>query len=122
MSRLAILGASGHGKIVADAALASNDWSDIVFFDDKYPDINFIEQWPVIGNTDELIKNQDSFSGAFVAIGNNETRLLKQQILQKAGCPIITIIHPSATVSLFASISCGTEPSLMHFQRLVRPV
>ena len=32
MKTLAILGASGHGKVVADTALSSG-WDDVVFFD-----------------------------------------------------------------------------------------
>ncbi len=38
MSRLAVLGASGHGKVVADCAELVG-WSDIVFFDDAWPKI-----------------------------------------------------------------------------------
>ena len=34
---LAVLGAGGHGKVVADIARASGEWEDIVFFDDGYP-------------------------------------------------------------------------------------
>jgi len=34
--RLAILGASGHGKVVADAAEQAG-WQSVVFFDDAWP-------------------------------------------------------------------------------------
>jgi hypothetical protein len=34
--RLAILGASGHGKVVADAAGLAG-WDEVVFFDDAWP-------------------------------------------------------------------------------------
>jgi hypothetical protein len=34
--RLAILGASGHGKVVADAA-GLVGWDEVVFFDDAWP-------------------------------------------------------------------------------------
>lgn len=37
MKTLAILGASGHGKVVADAALSSGLWTKVVFYDDAWP-------------------------------------------------------------------------------------
>ena len=37
MKTLAILGASGHGKVVADAALSTGLWQEVVFYDDAWP-------------------------------------------------------------------------------------
>lgn len=36
MKKLAVLGARGHGKLVADTA-ESCGWTEIVFFDDVWP-------------------------------------------------------------------------------------
>ena len=36
MKRLAILGSSGHGKVMADTAECSG-WEEVVFFDDEFP-------------------------------------------------------------------------------------
>ena len=108
MNRLAILGASGHGKVVAEAAFLSKNWTDIVFFDDAYPSINMLESWSVVGNTQDLIDQVNSFDGVVVAIGNNAIRLLKQSELQQYGCNVVSIIHPSAIISPSAKISCGS--------------
>ncbi len=39
MSRLLVIGAGGHGKVVAEAALASGAWDDIAFLDGRHPDL-----------------------------------------------------------------------------------
>ena len=35
---LVIIGASGHGKVVADIAIKMNKWQEISFLDDNYPE------------------------------------------------------------------------------------
>jgi sugar O-acyltransferase (sialic acid O-acetyltransferase NeuD family) len=108
MAILAILGASGHGKVIADIALSSGEWTDIVFFDDAYPAVNKIEVWPVSGTSLELKAHHLEFDGVIVAIGDNQTRLLLQDQLYDYGCKIATLIHPNASVSQFATINSGS--------------
>ena len=36
LKRLAILGASGHGKVIAEIAF-STDWDSVDFYDDAFP-------------------------------------------------------------------------------------
>ena len=36
MDKLLVIGAGGHGKVVADAAAASKEFQDIAFLDDRY--------------------------------------------------------------------------------------
>ena len=43
---LAILGASGHGKVLADTAMASG-WRKIEFYDDAWPDKQANERWQI---------------------------------------------------------------------------
>ena len=66
--RLVIIGAGGHGKVVADCALATGTFSEIVFLDGLYPEITKVAHWPVIGNTDNLSAFADPSSVFFVAI------------------------------------------------------
>lgn len=108
MKSLAILGASGHGKVVADIALSSGEWDNIVFFDDAYPSLKVVADWKVNGTRNDLMKNHEKFSGVIVAIGNNEIRSELQFELTVNGCNIIKLIHPSAIVSKYSSIGLGT--------------
>lgn len=107
MSRLAILGASGHGKVVADAAIAAG-WSDIAFFDDRWPEARMIGPWPVLGTTDALRNGHRDFDGLVVAIGDNRTRLRKQRELAADGLTFVSVAHPSAVVSPHARIGLGS--------------
>lgn len=105
--RLAILGASGHGKVVADTALAAG-WQDVVFFDDAWPEREANGRWSVVGDTQSLCERLDSFEGVVVGIGNNRIRLLKTRELSAAGAPLVTIVHPHALVSPQVRLGAGS--------------
>lgn len=105
--RLALLGASGHGKVVADAALCAG-WLDVVFFDDAWPALSRNSHWPVIGDSAMLLKHVREFDGVIVAIGNCAIRLGKQRELEAAGATMATIVHPRAWISLYAPVGAGT--------------
>jgi sugar O-acyltransferase (sialic acid O-acetyltransferase NeuD family) len=104
---LALLGASGHGKVVADAALAAG-WDDVVFFDDRWPALTMNAHWLVAGDTSMLLGRAFPFDAAIVSIGNCRIRLDKQLKLQEAGIPMATVIHPHAWVSPHARLGVGT--------------
>lgn len=104
--RLAILGASGHGKVVADVAQAAG-WRDVVFFDDAWPNVSAIGAWSVVGNTQQLIFRLAEFDGVIVGIGNCRTRAEKHRTLVDAGARAATIIHPRAWVSPQAVLGDG---------------
>lgn len=105
MKRLAILGASGHGKVVAEIAELTG-W-DVCFFDDAFPSVNALAHWSVVGNTDDLLNDLQRFEGCFVAIGNNRIRLAKQQMLAQMDATLPVLIHPSAVVSRYAMLEAG---------------
>lgn len=104
--RLAILGASGHGRVVADAAELTG-WREVVFFDDAWPDLAQHGAWPVVGNTASLIAKLALFDGVVVGIGNNQVRKFKQHELLKAGGAVVSVIHPSAVISSHADVGAG---------------
>lgn len=106
MKRLALLGASGHGKVVADTAECSG-WQTVEFFDDAWPQLQNNGHWKVVGDSGALISRITEFDGVVVAIGNNAIRTTKMAELQSAGALLVTLIHPSAIVSNYASIGCG---------------
>ena len=105
--RLAILGASGHGKVVADIALECG-WSEIVFFDDAWPDLSLEGQFDVVGNTEALVEQILDFDGIHVAIGNNRVRLEKFEFFLSNGANLPTLVHPRSVVSKFSSLGDGT--------------
>ncbi len=107
MKRLALLGASGHGKVVADAALASG-WDAVEFFDDAWPQCQSNGPWPVSGDSVALLARLGEFQGVIVSIGDCTVRWAKHQTLQTAGAPMATVVHPKAVVSRYAVLGVGT--------------
>lgn len=107
MKRLAILGASGHGKVVADTA-ESCGWQSIEFFDDAWPERQHNGSWAVVGDTAALHERLQMFDGVVVAIGNNAIRYSKLLELEAAGASLCSLVHPAATVSRYAVLEKGT--------------
>lgn len=107
MKRLAILGASGHGKVVADCAELTG-WDEIVFFDDAWPKLKANGVWAVIGDTKLLLSKLTHYDGVIVAIGQNDTRLKKQEELLEHHAMIVSIVHPDACISQYAKLGIGS--------------
>lgn len=107
MKQLAILGASGHGKVVADAAELSG-WDNVVFYDDAWPESETNGDWPIKGGSRELLSNLGGYDGVVVAIGDNTVRLEKIAALEAGNASLVVIVHPSAQVSRYARVSSGT--------------
>lgn len=106
MKKLAILGASGHGKVVAD--LAELLGYDCFFYDDAWPNKSQLSHWPIIGDTDGLTSKVHEYDGVIIAIGHNETRCTKQKALSVVGAHFPVLVHPSAVISQYASLGSGT--------------
>lgn len=108
MQKLLIIGAGGHGKVVADAATLLNQWSEIVFLDDRYSEVRQIANWKVVGKVAQAKEFCGKFSHAIVAIGDNHKRLQLSAELQQMGFILSVIVHPSATVSKDAILGPGS--------------
>lgn len=108
MSRLLVVGAGGHGKVVAEAAELLGRWDSIEFADDKFPALSQIGKWPVVSNTNPVSLTKLGFKEFTVAIGNNLTRLQVQQKLVDGSFIPVTIIHPAAVVSPSVKIGVGS--------------
>lgn len=107
MKTLAILGAGGHGKVVAEMAEASG-WESIDFYDDSWPAKKSCRHWPIKGNAISLLEDAREYAGVVVAIGNNSVRRIKLLELERSGANIVTLQHPQAVISQYASIGPGT--------------
>lgn len=104
--QLAILGASGHGKVVADTAELLG--YECVFFDDAYPEKQTNEVWAIVGNSAELYERLPEFAGVAVAIGDNAIRAQKLTEFKERGAPLPCLIHPDAVVSQYTEIGEGS--------------
>lgn len=104
MGPLGILGAGGHGRVVADAAEAAG-WRDLVFFDNGAPGDLY---WAFGGNEAALLGRLHELAGVVVGIGANAARLDWHRRLAAEGAPLVSIIHPRATISSYTSIGAGT--------------
>ena len=94
MSKVVIIGASGHGKVIADIVRASGD-EVLGFLDDD-----------TSKDTMGVVSDYSKFDVEFiVAIGDSQIR---ERISNELKCRWHTAIHPSAIVSPTAKIEEGT--------------
>lgn len=107
MKQLALFGASGHGKVVADVALASG-WDEVSFFDDAWPERSQNGSWPVVGNGSMLMASLHEFQGVIASIGDCAIRWSKHLDLRAAGAHLVTVVHPTATISRYAALGAGS--------------
>src|SRR6056300_558587 len=96
--KIAIIGAGGHGKVVGEIATL-NKYEIIDFFDDK---VNEIKNFPfTVRDTEEFLKqNLKNYNNFFVAIGNNEVRKKKVNVVK--------LFHPNSIVSKLSTVGEGT--------------
>lgn len=104
MKKLIIIGASGHGKVIADIAV-QNGYEDIVFLDDD-PRIKECAGFPVVGKT-SMVANL--VGDAIVAIGNAKIReRIQERIQNQERVKLVTLIHPNAVISRRVEIGDGS--------------
>lgn len=108
MKRLLIVGTGGHGRSVAEAALASGDFDTLGFADDAADNVPQVWGYPVWGTTTDLAQYRANADVAIVAIGNNGLREKLCEQLLTAGFELASIVHPRAIVSQSAKIGPGT--------------
>lgn len=105
--KLAVVGASGHGLVVAESAERIGLWSLIEFYDDAFPDKLENPPYPILGTIEQatgLCPDQYDFA---LGIGNNRVRLEVARKLHDAGQFLPAIIDPTSTISKYASIDEG---------------
>ena len=102
MKEVIIIGASGHGKVAADAILAAGN--RVLGFLDDAPHAPSLLNLPVLGQ----VKDYVNFPQAefLIAIGDNQTRMSIENRLIHVKWH--TAVHPAAVVSPFAEIGEGT--------------
>lgn len=96
---LLIVGAGGHGKVVAEVARDCG-YEEIGFLDDNSDE--------AIGKISEMQKFTYLYKEAFVAIGNNQVRGEIISRLENEGYEIPVLMHPTAYISRTAKLRKGT--------------
>ena len=102
--KLILIGASGHGKVIADIA-KKNGYSSIVFLDDN-DDIKKCAEYDVVGKSECATNYPDC--DFVVSIGNAVVRQKIQERLINAGLSVVSLIHPNAVVAQNVEIGKGT--------------
>ncbi len=106
MRKLIIIGASGHGKVIADIALLSG-YDQVDFLDDN-PAVKSVGEYKVLGASSIAPELADSECDFVVGIGNATIRQRIQKEIVAAGCNVVTLIHPQAVVAYDVTIGVGT--------------
>ncbi len=108
--RLLIFGASGHGRVVADAARAAG-WELVGWGDgDPAKDGREIAGAKVLAHSPQGAATAALREGwqVVVGIGDNRTRQHIHRLFEDLGVPRATIIHPRAVVAPSARVGPGT--------------
>lgn len=102
--KLIIIGAGGHGKVVANIATL-NGYKEIYFLDDDTSK-KYIGKYQIIGTTKDIdrYKNEYDF---FIAIGNNQIRKKISILLLDNNIKPVSLIHPSAVIDDTVQIGYG---------------
>ena len=103
MKQIVIIGASGHGKVVADIA-KRNGYEEILFLDDA-EGRSCCGAYPVVGKCCDITRYPGDF---VVAIGNADIRQKLTNRLERLGRNLVTLVHPNAVIGEHVEIGKGT--------------
>jgi UDP-N-acetylbacillosamine N-acetyltransferase len=103
--KIFILGAGGHGKVVGEIAFL-NGFTDIIFLDDNYTNINNYP-FSIKGSIKEFDNIYNQKDAWFVGIGDNHIRKNLIEKFDHFSKNLINLIHPSAVKSNFSNYDNG---------------
>jgi sugar O-acyltransferase (sialic acid O-acetyltransferase NeuD family) len=108
MSSLLVLGAGGHGRVVADAALSTRQWNLIAFVDDRRDPSTRPLGFEVVGALADFEQISGRFDAVALGVGDNLTRLSLHSRCLQANSRLAVVAHVSAAVRPHASIGPGS--------------
>jgi UDP-perosamine 4-acetyltransferase len=101
------LGAGGHAKVVLDAVQLMGEYR-IVGLLDPLRIGESVCGIPVLGDDKWLISEQaQGITAVFLAIGENQTRKRLFNDVRSMGIPVLTVIHPTASIAGTARVGAG---------------
>lgn len=101
MADVVIIGAGGHGKVIADIIEKCGDC--VIGFLDDNPPSDMILNYPMLGKTEDCEKYSDK--KFIIAIGNNNIR---KKIATQYKLDYYTAIHPGAIIGRDVEIGKGS--------------
>ena len=104
MDKLMIIGAGGHGRVVADVVRKEGLYTEIAFLDDAVP-AGFA--YPCLGKVMEFEKYAKDYD-VFVAIGNNRIRRKITETVKSQGGHLVTIVSPDAVIGSGVTVGVGS--------------
>lgn len=110
MAELAVVGAGGHGFVVAESAMLLQRWTHISFYDDAITSPQSLHGFKCSGTIAALKARlaQVDAPQVVVGIGRNDVRLTLTRELLALGAHLAVVVHPSAVVSPSATLGIGT--------------
>ncbi len=102
MNRFIIVGAGGHGKVIADNAL-KNGYTDISFVDDNAT--GECMGFPIIGKCSDIEDLNDGNTDFVIGIGNNSIR---KRVAEEHNINWVPLVHPSAQIAVNVFVGKGT--------------
>jgi hypothetical protein len=93
VKRLLVMGAGGHGKVVAESAASSFAELELAFLDMRYPKLSTVMKWPVIGRDSDALSFVSDYRHIVVAFGDNRLRLERIRELTNVGFEFPPVIH-----------------------------
>ncbi|MGL4576486.1 MAG: acetyltransferase [Burkholderiaceae bacterium] len=110
-SKLLIVGAGGHAKVVIDAVRAGSSHEVVAVLDDDAEKTgSSLSGVPIVGTTSDAVRftNKYDTNEVCVAIGCCNTRARIAKFVQSQGCELISVVHPSAVIASGVHIKAGT--------------
>ena len=103
--KLLLIGASGHGKVIADIAIRNG--CEVIGFLDDNPNVKEVMGYPVLGSVEKAAKYIDKACMA-VSIGNASIRSKIMSQLMDKGAEFPVLVHPNAVLGINVKIGEGT--------------
>ena len=110
MNNLLVIGAGGHGLVVAELAKLSGLYRNISFLDDQIKNRSTTQLGQkIIGEFNSFSENKIKleYQEAIVAIGDSVMRVIKTRELLKEGFKVPILKHPTSSISPNTNIENG---------------
>src|SRR5699024_1247698 len=107
MSKVILIGAGGHSRVIQDIIKLSKYYELYAVLDDKIKN-QMVDNGVIFNNTNMLSQYKKQKVSFCIAIGNNATRKKIVNLLKISPHRYATLIHPSAVITENVEIGHGS--------------